>query len=156
MASERLDVNVSGRLTEAARWITIGFLFILFGASSIDKWLHFGNFLNAVRGYVLTPEGYAQTVGIFVASFELWLAIGFVVQSWRRMASAMAFALLLVFAGALFANYHFGVLTPCGCWYSVTLSEATPAHVVFDLFLAGLAGTLWFDRSLQGGANRVQ
>jgi uncharacterized membrane protein YphA (DoxX/SURF4 family) len=128
-------------LTTATHWVVLAFFALLFGSSAIDKWLHFPQFLTAVGGYVLVPPSLAQTIAVFVASLEIWLAAGFLVPAWRKPAATLATGTLLVFAAALAANYHYGVLSPCGCWFSVTLSQATLPHIIFDVVLAGLAMT---------------
>jgi hypothetical protein len=142
-ANSRL--TLPGTLAKITHWLGYGVFIVLFASTGIDKWIHFAQFLEAVTGYVLVPAKYAQTVAVFVALFELWLACGFIVPACRRMAAGMASVLLFLFAAALWTNYHFGVLAPCGCWFSVTLSQATLPHVVFDLFLAGVACTLWLE-----------
>jgi uncharacterized membrane protein YphA (DoxX/SURF4 family) len=124
-----------------------GFSFIFF-TSSVDKIFHLSGFTKAVGAYVLVPHWSASMLGLFIPLLELWIAIGLIVPLWREYAAALASGLLAVFAIALMANLHYGVITPCGCYFSLTLSLATRPHVVLDISMSVLAASLFLDDRL--------
>jgi uncharacterized membrane protein YphA (DoxX/SURF4 family) len=134
---------------EVTRWLTNSCLIFLFAGSAIDKWLNFPQFVNGLSNYVLVPSGYTQTIAIFIVLFELWLAIGLAFPVWRTIAAVLACVTLFAYAIALSVNSYFGILAPCGCWFSITISESTGAHIIFDLLLAGFAATVWKDSSME-------
>jgi uncharacterized membrane protein YphA (DoxX/SURF4 family) len=139
------------RMAEITRWLANSCLIFIFAGAALDKWLNFPQFANALSDYALVPSGYAPTVAIFLALFELWLAIGLAFPVWRKMAAGLTAATLLVYAAALLVNSYFGILAPCGCWFSIALRESTGLHVVFDLLLSGFAVTVWKDASTKKG-----
>jgi len=148
------NTNVSGWFGWVARAIPmltryagLTFFSFLLAFSGFDKWLHFGNFLNTVRQYVLVPPFLAQSLALLIPSFELWLAIAFLIPAWRRHAAISSTVLFSAFAAALSANAAAGVLAPCGCWFSLTLSQSTRPHILFDILLAMLCLTYVLDRS---------
>jgi uncharacterized membrane protein YphA (DoxX/SURF4 family) len=124
-------------------------LVALFTVSSIDKLFHLSGFYLALRSYVLVPPETAPFLTLFVPLLELWVGIGLAVPMWRRYAAIAAATLLTVFAGALGANHLAGVGAPCGCMFSLTLSEATVPHIVFNCLAASLALTLCIEQGVK-------
>lgn len=121
----------------------------LFTASSIDKLFHLSGFYLAVRSYVLVPPDAAAFLTLFIPLLELWVGVGLAMPMWRRYAAIAAATLLTVFAGALGANHLAGVSAPCGCMFSLTLSEATVPHIVFNCLAASLAFTLCIEQGVK-------
>lgn len=138
-----------------SRTATIACLCLLFAAAGVDKLLHLNSFYLALRHYVLVPPAWAPTLTLLVPLLELWVAVGLVIAVWRFYAAAAAAVLLTIFALALAANHVAGVLAPCGCMFSLTLSEATMPHVAFNSLLAGLCVTLCLDRARTSAHERT-
>jgi uncharacterized membrane protein YphA (DoxX/SURF4 family) len=111
----------------------VTFLFLLFGYSSIDKVLHYEEFVEAVRSYVLVPEGVEEFSAVVVVTLELMVAIGLLAPFFRSFASILSVALLGLFTIALMVNQLFLPSSICGCWFTLTLSESTPGHIAQNI-----------------------
>lgn len=121
----------------------------LLSVSAVDKLLHYHGFVTALDNYVVVPPGFGKYLALFVVGSEVWIATGLLVASVRRTAAVAASALLAVFAGALTVNYFLDPTADCGCWFTFTLSESTPLHIVFNCAVAALALTIAFDDGAQ-------
>jgi hypothetical protein len=153
--AHRMRLTASRTAPAASRAAVIIGLVVLFSAAAVDKMFHLSSFYLAVRHYVLVPPSLAPSLTLLVPMLELWIAVGLMVRQWRRYAALSAAALLAVFAMALLANHYAGVLAPCGCMFSLTLSEATMPHVAFNGLVAGLALTLFLESKRAHGPVRA-
>lgn len=122
-------------------------LIALFGFAALDKLVHYDRFVLAINSYILVPAHWGNYFAMGVILSEIWIAIGLSYAPWRRAAAFSASGLLILFSVALSVNIYFGVTGGCGCWFTVTLGQPKPLHVVFDLVLALLTFTLWLEPS---------
>ena len=114
-------------------------------ASGVDKLLHYPGFVAALDSYAVVPPGLGKYLALFVVCSELWIAGGLLVASVKKAAAAAASLLLTVFAVALTANFFLNPTADCGCWFTLTLNESTPLHILFNCTIAGLAATIALD-----------
>lgn len=137
------------------RYLT-AFCYILLAAfflyAGVDKAFHYGGFIKALDNYVIVPEGTARYLALPVVLVEIWVGLALLVRPWRRGAVLSAAALLVVFTAALALNHRYAPGTVCGCWFTLSLGKATTDHILMNLFLLGLALTLWPDAAARRGA----
>lgn len=133
------------------RRLSIFFLSALFLYAGIDKALHYGGFINALNGYVLIPKGFGPQLALPLILCELLVGVGLLVRSWRSGAAMLASGLLGLFTTAIAVNSYYAPGTVCGCWFTITLGEATATHVLQNLVLLGLASTIWLNERWTGG-----
>ncbi|MEA2603910.1 MAG: hypothetical protein QOF89_4902 [Acidobacteriota bacterium] len=126
------------------------FLAAVFLYAGIDKALHYGGFVNALRGYVLLPRAAAPYLALPIILCEIFVGVSLLVRPWRSRAAVLAAGLLAVFTLALAVNQHYAPRTLCGCWFTLTLGRSTPLHVLQNLVLLGLAISVWMDERIKG------
>ncbi len=127
-----------GLVQKVSIWLLAG----TFAFAAIDKLLHYDAFVAALRSYVILPKTFAPYLSLFVILVEFSIAIGLLSSGGRRCAALSATMLLVVFAAALGVNYYYSPSTPCGCWFTITLGESSPGHILLNLLLAFLAFTI--------------
>jgi uncharacterized membrane protein YphA (DoxX/SURF4 family) len=83
-------------------------------------------FLEAIHAYKLVPEVVAAPMALALPWLELLAALALISGFLRRSAAWVAFALLLVFMGALDIDLARGIPVDCGCFgaHPVTRSVA--------------------------------
>jgi len=121
------------------------FLTLLFVGSALDKAFHLDGFVKALGSYVVVPEAFAGALAPAVIGLEAWVGVGLSLRRWRHPAATAAVALLALMTAALAVNAVYAPGSVCGCWFTLTLGEATGAHVVLNLLFLALAFTLWRD-----------
>jgi putative oxidoreductase len=127
------------------RRLSILFLSALFLYAGIDKAVHYDGFINALNGYVLIPRGFGPSLALPLILCELLVGVGLLVKPWRSAAALLASGLLMMFTAAIAVNQHYAPGTVCGCWFTITLGEATATHVLQNLVLLGLAASVWLN-----------
>ena len=121
----------------------VAVLAAVFLLSAMDKIVHYGGFVDALRNYVLVPYGAAPLIASPIISVELGIGIGLLVSPWRRQAALVAAVMLALFTLAIGLNYLLGGRGICGCWFTVTLAEGTASHLLLNAMLMALALLLW-------------
>ncbi len=128
--------------------LTVWGLAALLVLAAVDKLFHYNGFETALRSYVILPKSLAPYFALFVILAELWIATGLLLPQTRRIAAGSAVVALIVFAVASAVNAYYAPSAPCGCWFTLTLGESSVAHILLNLFLAGLAFSLVLERPL--------
>lgn len=118
----------------------------LFGFASVDKFLHFPDFTNAIDSYSWIPTGVSVEVASLVIASEAAVALGLMTIQWRRQAAWYAFGLLLVFTLGLLGNRLAGDGAVCGCWFSVSMAQGDQ-HFLFNAVAAAMAAIVALDQS---------
>ena len=93
-------------------WI-LGAVFL---AAAVPKIADPPGFLEAIHAYHLVPEGALAPMALALPWLELLLALALISGFLRRSAAWMAFALLLLFMGALSIDLVRGLPVDCGCF----------------------------------------
>lgn len=119
-------------------------LAVIFLFSAVDKLLHYGGFVNALRSYIVVPRGWAPYLSVPVIAAELMVGVGLLVRPWRRPAALTAAIVLAIFTTALGLNRLLGGRGICGCWFTITLARGGTMHVVQNLIMLTLALALWW------------
>lgn len=122
------------------------FLAAVFLFTGIDKLFHYKGFIIALSSYVVVPAGSADYLALPIMLSEIWIAVGLLITSWRKMAALIAVGAMGLFTVALVINYIYAPESICGCWFSITLGTATPTHILMNLTLIGLAAAACSDR----------
>lgn len=137
------------------RFVERGILLLLaaiFLFSGLDKIFHYQAFVNAVRNYVLVPQGWAGYLAPAVVLVELMIGVGLLARPWRRSAALTAVLTLAAFTAAVSFNYVYGSRGICGCWFTITLAESTELHLLQNALFLCLALSVWWDEGKRSRA----
>lgn len=130
---------------KVVRALSLLFLAVLFLYAGVDKAFHYGGFVKALDGYVLVPDGLGRFLALPVILAEVLVGAGLLLKAWRPPAALTAAVLLSVFTLALAINQRYAPGVECGCWFTVTLGQATGSHILQNVLLLGLALSVWLD-----------
>lgn len=131
-------------LVPAGSWFLAGILTY----SAVDKILHWPLFVQALTLYRVVPAILLPAISYAVPALELLAALGIVLPWFRHRGLGLASWLLAAFT--VMIGYA-TIATPgvlCGCSFSLGPTRATPAHVILNMMLTGLA---WALASARGG-----
>jgi len=140
------------------RGCILALLSLLLLFAGIDKLAHYTRFVTTLDNNVLTPPASSYMLALFIPLAEIWIAICIIPRATRGKAVLGCSLMLALFAVALAVNHRYHPNMPCGCWFSLTLSEATVPHIFQNILLSFLAFTVWFEgrrprETDQGGAH---
>src|SRR4051812_6118025 len=102
------------------RLLSLSFLILVFLSAGLDKAFHYLGFVNALRNYVLVPQGAAPFLAIPLILLELGVGLGLCFRRTRPRAALGAITLLSLFTLALGLNYLNGDRSICGCYFTIT------------------------------------
>jgi len=139
-------------MRKTVRIVSAAFLALLFLYAGVDKAFHYGGFVKALGGYVLVPDGLERHLALPLILGEILVGAGLLLKAWRPPAALVATAMLALFTAALAVNQIYRPGAECGCWFTLTLGRATPAHIVQNLILLGLAASIWLDERVARGS----
>ncbi len=118
------------------------FLALVFGFSSLDKFVHLHGFITAIDSYRILPVPMGSTLAPLVIAAELTVAAGLAWRPWRGTAALQAALMTLVFTVATVANRMTGATEICGCWFSLNMARGE-LHLVFNVALIILSLLVW-------------
>lgn len=96
--------------------IAAGTLVCVFARAAMHKAADVRMFAHTMRGYRMLPAGALLPATIGLLSAEIAIAVGLIVPESRALAAGAAFALLVVYAGAIAINLMRGnTHIDCGC-----------------------------------------
>lgn len=95
-----------------------------FLAAALPKIADPPGFLEAIHAYRLVPEGALPPMALTLPWLELLLALALISGLLRRSAAWAAFALLLVFIGALGIDLARGIPVDCGCFGAAPVARS--------------------------------
>lgn len=139
-----MRIDEHGQSMKYVHLVSSYFLSVVFLFTSIDKFFHYKEFLNALASYVLMPPTIAPYLVLPIIFTELWVGVGMLVKRLREPAALTSASLLTIFTLALTLNYFYEPEAICGCWFTITLGTATEVHIIQNLIMVGLAFTVWW------------
>lgn len=147
--STPVDGNLADRAKPSDRYVrylvlasalVLG-LFVL--ASSIDKALHWNEFLKVLGNYPFVPAGFQTLVAFPAVLLELYVGISLLIPATRQNALLYASGLFLVFTIAIVSLYSLKEGAPCGCMFSFGSTKADIPHIIQNLSFSVLCFCLW-------------
>jgi hypothetical protein len=125
-------------LVPAGSWFLAGIL----AYSAVDKILHWSLFLKALTLYRVVPSVLLPVISYAIPALELLAAVAIVVPWLRPRGLGLAAWLLAAFT--MMIGYATIAMpgVPCGCSFSLGPTRATPAHLILNIMLTGLAWAL--------------
>lgn len=128
----------SSWLNELPRFVLIA----LFALTAADKAAHFNGFIIALGSFQLLTPGTERLAAVFIITAEFAIALGLLLQGWRRPACVAAVLLLAGFTTVYLVSPSRPV---CGTWFTLTLNSGQPVYIFQNLIFIGLAVVTWLD-----------
>ncbi len=100
-------------------------------------------FLIAIERYELVPGWLALGASFYVPWLEIAIAVGIWPRGFRRVATALAIGLGLVFVAFTWSAYWRGLDVKCGCFGAASDGGGVTAAVRASLFVAVGAAAYW-------------
>jgi hypothetical protein len=121
-------------------WTARLLLALVLATAALGKLRALDEFIGVVHNYRILPEPLVRPVAYALPPLELMLAVGFLLEPTRALASTATAALLAIFALAMAINIGRGrTEIDCGCFANALKERIGWALVVRNFVLIGLA-----------------
>lgn len=122
---------------------------ILLGAG-VEKIMHYGAFVNALRTFQLVPRGVADLVAPPLIGMEILAGLGLLLAWSRRQAAYLTIALLALFSVFIGFDWLVGGREVCEVRFSLTLPYPDLFGLARSLVFLGLSLSVLSDQRRQG------
>jgi uncharacterized membrane protein YphA (DoxX/SURF4 family) len=108
------------------------FLSLILVFAGMAKVFHFSEFHRSLLNYTVIPREIVNFIDGPVVLAEMWIGIGLIIPTVRRMSAFFALCLLILFAVVVTLEYTQGSTVSCGCGVPLLSEEIDLTRVVVN------------------------
>jgi len=115
--------------------------------AGLNKAFDFSSFDKALLGYAFLPYEVLRPLAWPLILAEVWIGVGLLFPSSRKISAGFAFSLLLLFTLIIGAEYLKGSSADCGCGSPILSAKKDPLHILQNLLLLALSSFVFTSRT---------